>query len=73
MLLVFDQREGIDEKGKRVFARVSISPDDVATVERARFENYSVVTLRDRREILIVGTVEEITERINAALRIGDK
>lgn len=68
MLIVFKQGQGVNDKGEYVDHTVAINPEAVATVERNRSPGWSVITMRDRREHSVEGSVEEVTARINEAV-----
>jgi len=68
MLLKFETGEYLDEKYHKQPGSVSINPTYVASVERlARCPGYVVVTMKDRREHHVLGDVDSVSQRINAA------
>jgi uncharacterized protein YlzI (FlbEa/FlbD family) len=65
MLVHFNQGQRTNEHGKQVDATIAINPVMVATVQRSRDPDWSVIIMANGREHAVVGSVMEVIERLN--------
>jgi hypothetical protein len=62
MLVHFSQGPGHDNREKTV----AVNPAEVASVDKLpRSNDWALITMRDKREYAVIGTVESVMEKLN--------